>query len=161
MKDVVIPWLESYARGKVKIFFRLQVQPWCVPALIIAALVTRPHLRLPEINRATADCPIYRHNTSTLCHETALAVIRVKPDAFWDYSLALLADQHKFYDIPTSTQTPIETREKLVQLGVEKGILDEADAEEVKDLLVHKSTPNGGTAVTNDLKWCSACPFIH
>jgi hypothetical protein len=82
----------------------------------------------------------------------------VKPDAFWDYSLALLADQDKFYDIPTSTKTPIETRANLVQLGVEKGILDEADAEEVKDLLAHKSTPNGGNAVTNDLKWCSACP---
>lgn len=82
-------------------------------------------------------------------------MIRVKPDAFWDYSLALLADQEKFYDVPTSTKTPLETRANLVQLGVEKGILDEADAEEVKDLLAHKTTPNGGNAVTNDLKWCS------
>lgn len=79
----------------------------------------------------------------------------MKPDAFWDYSIALLADQEKFYDIPTSTKTPVETRASLVQLGVEKGILDEADAEEVKDLLAHKTTPNGGNAVTNDLKWCS------
>lgn len=107
------------------------------------------------IQSTSSDSRIHRHSTSTLCHEAALAVIRVKPDAFWDYSLALLADQEKFYDIPTSTKTPIETRANLVQLGVEKGILDEADAEEVKDLLAHKTTPNGGNAVTNDLKWCS------
>ena len=122
-----------------------------------ATLASRAHLELPEINRQTTECCFHRHSTSTLCHEAALAVIRVKPDAFWDYSLALLADQDKFYDIPSSTRTPIETRESLVQLGVEKGILDEADAEEVKDLLAHKSTPNGGNAVTNDLKWCGAC----
>jgi hypothetical protein len=43
---------------------------------------------------------------------------------------------------------------------VEKGVLDDADAERVKDLLAHKSTPNGGNAVTNDLKWCSKSPLI-
>ena len=163
IKEVVIPWLESHAKGKVKIFFRLQVQPWCVHTLTIVTSVAPPSSRIAQ-NQSTeysTHHTVHRHSTSTLCHETALAVIRVKPDAFWDYSLALLANQDKFYDIPTSTKTPVETRENLVQLGVEKGILDEADAEEVKDLLVHKSTPNGGTAVTNDLKWCSACLFVH
>ena len=119
------------------------------------ACVYNRDLGISPSNRPTLDYLINRHSTSTLCHEAALAVIRVKPDAFWDYSLALLTEQEQFYDIPTSTKTPIETRHNLVQLGVEKGILDEADAEEVKDLLVHKTTPNGGNAVTNDLKWCS------
>ena len=44
IKDVVIPWLESHAKGKVKIFFRLQVQPWCVRRPIIATLATPPYL---------------------------------------------------------------------------------------------------------------------
>jgi hypothetical protein len=152
----VIPWLESHAKGKVKIFFRLQVQPWYVHASIIMTLMTLRVLDcLISIELTISDHPVHRHSTSTLCHEAALAVLRVKPDAFWDYSFAVLTDQERFYDVPTSTKTPIETRADLVQLGLEKGILDEADAEQVKDLLVHKSTPNGGNAVTVDLKWCS------
>ena len=46
IKEVVIPWLESHAKGKVKIFFRLQVQPWCVHAFIIVTLVAPPSSRI-------------------------------------------------------------------------------------------------------------------
>lgn len=48
IKNVVAPWLDSHAKGKVKIFFRLQVQPWCVCASIIATLMTPGHLQLHD-----------------------------------------------------------------------------------------------------------------
>lgn len=97
-----------------------------------------------------------------LLHETALAVARVAPSKFWGYSLALFKAQDQFYDIPTSTLTPAQTREKAAELGLSAGILTAEEIAAVKDLLLLKSTPNGGCAVTDDLKACSEChPFSH
>jgi len=88
------------------------------------------------------------HGSSTFTHEAALAVGRVAPAQFWDYAVALFKAQEGFFDIPASSLTPIQIREKLVALapaGVDKSA--------VADLLVHKTTPNGGVGVTDDLKY--------
>ena len=59
--------------------------------------------------------------------------------------------QEDFYDIPSSKRTPTETRAKLVELALPIVGADKKKA--LTDLLTHKTTPNGGTAVTDDLKY--------
>ncbi|KAI0751076.1 hypothetical protein C8Q80DRAFT_1098905 [Daedaleopsis nitida] len=91
------------------------------------------------------------HSSSTLVHEAGLAVARMAPEDFWPFSLALFKNQGGYFDIPTSTLTPLQIREKLSTLvsetvGAEK-------AAQFSDLVALKSTPNGGTAVTDDLKY--------
>ncbi|CUA66738.1 hypothetical protein RSOLAG22IIIB_00185 [Rhizoctonia solani] len=88
------------------------------------------------------------HGSSTFTHEAALAVGRVAPTRFYDYAIELFKAQTQFYDIPTSTLTPLQIREKLVSLAPE-GI----DRKAVAELLELKSTPNGGVSVTDDLKY--------
>jgi len=92
------------------------------------------------------------HASSTLTHEAGLAVARVTPEKFWPFSLLLLQRQGEYYDIPSSTLTPIQIREKLASLYAELGVRgDQVDS--FKDLLTNKSTPNGGVSVTDDLKY--------
>jgi len=91
------------------------------------------------------------HASSILTHESALAVARVAPDCFWRYSLELWKNQLDFFDIPSSTRTPVQTREKLVELALP--IVGEDKREKLLDLLKHKTSPNGGVDVTNELKY--------
>ncbi|KAG9103466.1 hypothetical protein FRC06_010574 [Ceratobasidium sp. 370] len=88
------------------------------------------------------------HISSTFQHEAALAVGRVAPDQFWEYAAILFKNQEAFFNVPVSSLTPVQIREKLVAL-VPEGI----DKSKVADLLAHKTTPNGGVAVTDDLKY--------
>ncbi|GAB1525524.1 hypothetical protein RhiTH_008687 [Rhizoctonia solani] len=88
------------------------------------------------------------HGSSTFTHEAALAVGRVVPERFLEYATELFKAQEQFFDIPTSTLTPLQIREKLVALAPE-GV----DKKAVADLLELKSTSNGGVSVTDDLKY--------
>lgn len=59
--------------------------------------------------------------------------------------------QEDFYDIPSYKRTPAETRARLVELalpfvGGDKKVV-------LADLLDHKFSPNGGNAVTDELKY--------
>jgi hypothetical protein len=63
----------------------------------------------------------------------------------------LFANQDSYYDIPTSNMTPIQIRASLANLASQ--VLDSDKLEEFKDLLVLKGHPNGGIAVTDDLKY--------
>ena len=80
-------------------------------------------------------------------------VARIAPEEFWKFSLALFAAQRDYYDIPVSTLTPTQIREKLAALVAET--LGEDKAAPFKDLVTLKSTPNGGVDVTDDLKYTS------
>jgi len=91
------------------------------------------------------------HGSSTFVHEVALAVARVSPEKFWEFHIALMDAQENFYDIPSSNRTPTETRAKLVELALP--IIGADKKEVLTDLLTHKTTPNGGTAVTDELKY--------
>ncbi|EMD40528.1 hypothetical protein CERSUDRAFT_44584 [Gelatoporia subvermispora B] len=91
------------------------------------------------------------HSSSTFTHEAALAALRVAPDKFWAFTLALFKRQEEFFDIPTSTLTPLQIREKLAHIAA--GVIGEQNVPAFKDLLALKSTPNGGVAVTDDLKY--------
>ncbi|KAJ1304682.1 hypothetical protein OPQ81_005821 [Rhizoctonia solani] len=84
------------------------------------------------------------HASSTFTIEAALAVGRVAPAQFYTY--ALFKNQQLFFNTPTSTQTPLEIRERLVSLAPE-GV----DKDEVSELL--KLSSKGYVAVTDDLKY--------
>jgi len=92
------------------------------------------------------------HGASTFTHEAGLAVARVTPGKFWPFSLHLLQRQEEFYDIPTSTLTPVQIRDKLASLYAESGVTGD-QVEAFRDLLRNKSTPNGGVSVTDELKY--------
>ncbi|KAF8505868.1 hypothetical protein F5888DRAFT_1915843 [Russula emetica] len=92
------------------------------------------------------------HGASTFTHEAGLAAARVSPDKFWPFSLRLLQRQEEYYDIPSSTLTPLQIREKLASLYAESGVSGD-QVEAFKDLLRNKSTPNGGVSVTDELKY--------
>jgi len=92
------------------------------------------------------------HGSSTFTHESGLAVARVTPQNFWPFSLLLLQRQEEYYDIPTSTLTPMQIREKLASLYAETGVTSD-QVETFRDLLRNKSTPNGGVSVTDELKY--------
>ena len=68
--------------------------------------------------------------------------------------LQLMKRQEEFYDIPTSNMTPVQIREKLAQIGADVGFTQTQIAQ-FADALRLKSTPNGGTAVTDELKYTS------
>ncbi|KAG6910801.1 hypothetical protein DXG01_007690 [Tephrocybe rancida] len=91
------------------------------------------------------------HASSTLTHESALAVVRASPESFWPYSLALFKKQGDYFDIPTSTLTPLQIRESLAQLAAQ--VISPDAVGKFKDLLTLKGSPNGGNAVTDDLKY--------
>jgi len=109
----------SKYEGKVKVIFRLQVQPW--------------------------------HASSTLTHEAGLAVLRVSPENFWRFSLELFKHQGDYFDIPSQDLSPRQIREKLAQLA--SNVIPSKHLAEFKDLLTLKGSPNGGTGVTDDLKY--------
>ncbi|KAJ6560187.1 hypothetical protein B0H19DRAFT_110523 [Mycena capillaripes] len=93
------------------------------------------------------------HGASTFVHEAGLAVARVSPESFWTFSLALFKRQGEYFDIPASTLTPLQIREKLAALAAEVVPVPANAAGSFADLLLLKSTPNGGNAVTEDLKY--------
>ncbi|KAJ6515262.1 hypothetical protein C8R45DRAFT_955860 [Mycena sanguinolenta] len=93
------------------------------------------------------------HASSTFVHEAGLAVARAAPESFWAFSLALFKRQGEYFDIPTSTCTPLQIREKLTALAEEAIPVPSSAFGRFADLLLLKSSPNGGTAVTDDLKY--------
>ncbi|KAG6373862.1 hypothetical protein JVT61DRAFT_6014 [Boletus reticuloceps] len=92
------------------------------------------------------------HASSTLTHEAGLAVVRASPEHYWAFSRKLFDEQENFYDIPSSTLTPLQIREKLAGIA-ESVIQDKGRVEEFRELLRLKGSPNGGVAVTDDLKY--------
>jgi len=91
------------------------------------------------------------HASSTYTHEAAFAVARVSPENFWPFSLRLFQKQDDFFDIPVSTLTPLQIRDKLATIASE--VIPPQKVDDFKELLKLKSSPNGGVAVTNDVKY--------
>ncbi|KAH0588014.1 hypothetical protein H2248_006750 [Termitomyces sp. 'cryptogamus'] len=86
-----------------------------------------------------------------ICWYLYFKVARASPEHFWPYSLLLFKNQGDYFDIPASTLTPLQVRENLAKLAAQ--VIPPAAVEEFKELLRLKSTPNGGNAVTDDLKY--------
>ncbi|KAF7511408.1 hypothetical protein GJ744_004597 [Endocarpon pusillum] len=60
------------------------------------------------------------HPSSTLCHEAALAVLRLAPTEFWEYSAALFERQTEFFDASVVGEGRNETYGRLVRLAEER-----------------------------------------
>lgn len=95
------------------------------------------------------------HPSSTLTHEAGVAVLRLAPEKFWDFSAALFKHQTEFFDVSVVNETRNKTYERLAKIAASVGV-DEA---KVFELLVipEKASDSGslnvGNQVTNDLKW--------
>ncbi|KAI5467604.1 hypothetical protein BGZ63DRAFT_371646 [Mariannaea sp. PMI_226] len=94
------------------------------------------------------------HPSSTLLHEAALAVLRIRPDKFWEFSGILFEEQKDFFDVNVVNETRNNTYRRLAKLATRVGV----DEEQVYSLLVVADKPgedgslNLGNQVTNDLK---------
>ncbi|KAH7156558.1 thioredoxin-like protein [Dactylonectria macrodidyma] len=94
------------------------------------------------------------HPSSTLMHEAALAVLRIAPERFWEFSGVLFDDQAGFFDVNVVNETRNDTYRRLAKVAAKAGV----DEEEVYKLLVIPDKPgengalNAGNQVTNDVK---------
>ena len=93
------------------------------------------------------------HPSSTLVHEAALAVLRLAPAKFWDFSARLFADQKAYFDVSVVNELRNDTYRRLAALAGKTGV----NAEEVYRMLAIPDKADGdslnvGNAVTDDLK---------
>jgi len=54
-----------------------------------------------------------------MTHEAGLAVERVDPSKFWAFSSALFANQTRYYDSSTATETRLDMYKRLAALAEE------------------------------------------
>ncbi|KAI1459965.1 hypothetical protein F4805DRAFT_465902 [Annulohypoxylon moriforme] len=94
------------------------------------------------------------HPSSTLVHEAALAVLKVAPEKYWEFSDALFKAQLEYFDEAVVKEARNDTYKRLAKLASTVGV----DEGKVYDLLViADKVPEGGHAnfgnkITNDLK---------
>ncbi|WRT65112.1 uncharacterized protein IL334_002054 [Kwoniella shivajii] len=100
------------------------------------------------------------HYYSTFHTEALIVFGKLYPDLFWDYLLAIYDTQEQYFNQPSASMTPSETRDKLVLLATDlvekKGKIAGPKSKlfgEIRDRLEVKSTPNGGNEATDDLKY--------
>ncbi|OHW93224.1 protein disulfide oxidoreductase domain protein [Colletotrichum incanum] len=94
------------------------------------------------------------HPSSTLVHESAVAVIKVAPHKFWEYSDALFKAQKDYFDANVVNEPRNDTYRRLAKLAGSVGV----DEDKVLQLLLVSDKPdsegalNVGNGVTNDFK---------
>ncbi|ORY05688.1 thioredoxin-like protein [Clohesyomyces aquaticus] len=94
------------------------------------------------------------HPSSTLTHEAGVAVLRLAPDKFLDFSTKLFDQQKSFFDVNVVNETRNATYKRLAKIAGEVGV----DEEKVYGLLEIGDKPaedgglNTGNGVTNDVK---------
>lgn len=94
------------------------------------------------------------HPSSTLLHEAGLAVLRLSPEHFWDFSAVLFDEQAGYFDVNVVNETRNATYRRLAKVAAKVGV----DEDEVYRLLEIPDKPgedgalNVGNQVTNDLK---------
>lgn len=98
------------------------------------------------------------HPSSTLTHEAGLAVLRLRPLRFWDFSAAVFAHQADFFDVNVVNEARNQTYARLARLAVHTAGLD-LGVDDILALLTVPDRPresdgalNLGNAVTDDLK---------
>ena len=94
------------------------------------------------------------HPSSTLVHEAGVAVLKLAPNKFWDFSEKLFEKQTEYFDVNVVNEGRNQTYQRLAKLGASCGI----DEGKMYDLLKVPEKPgpdgslNAGNGVTNDLK---------
>ncbi|KAG7132322.1 hypothetical protein HYQ45_009193 [Verticillium longisporum] len=95
------------------------------------------------------------HPSSTLTHEAALAVLRLAPARFFDFSAALFAAQKDYFDVGVVGETRNATYRRLARLASATAGVDEDDVFRllaISDKPAEDGSLNTGNAVTVDLK---------
>lgn len=95
------------------------------------------------------------HPSSTLVHEAALAVNRLAPGRFWQFSEALFDDQKSYFDVNVVNETRNETYRRLAKLAAQSAGVQENEVYEllaVSDKASEDGSLNVGNEITNDLK---------
>jgi len=94
------------------------------------------------------------HPSSTLVHEAGVAVLKIQPSKFFEFSKALFDDSKSFYDVNVVNETRNKTYERLAKIGGSVGV----DEKKILELLWVDDKPaadgslNTGNKVTDDLK---------
>lgn len=88
-------------------------------------------------------------------HESAVAVLRLNPDKFWDYSAKLMEAQKEYFDVNVVHEARNDTYKRLSKLGASVGV----DEKSMYGLLEVSDKADGdslnvGNKVTDDLKLC-------
>ncbi|KAL9093780.1 MAG: hypothetical protein Q9159_000082 [Coniocarpon cinnabarinum] len=94
------------------------------------------------------------HPSSTLVHESALAVLQLAPAKFWDFSAALFKAQNEFFDVHVVNEGRNATYGRLAKVAGSVGV-DEGKILEllrVPDKPASDGSLNVGNQVTNDVK---------
>jgi len=94
------------------------------------------------------------HPSSTLVHEAGVAVLKLAPNRFWEFSEKLFEHQDDYFDINVVNERRNETYKRLVKLagsiGVDQGKM--YGMLEVPDKPGKDGSLNVGNGVTTDLK---------
>jgi hypothetical protein len=94
------------------------------------------------------------HPSSTLTHEAGIAVLRLAPEKFYDFSKALYDVQDDFFDVNVVNETRNATYKRLAKVAAGVG-LKEAEVYgllEVPDKPSPEGWLNLGNKVTDDVK---------
>ncbi|KZZ90184.1 Thioredoxin-like fold protein [Moelleriella libera RCEF 2490] len=94
------------------------------------------------------------HPSSTLMHEAGLAVLRLAPEKFWDFSAQLFEEQKDYFDVSVVNETRNATYGRLAKVAAKVGV-DESEVLKllkIGDSASDKGSLNIGNQVTNDLK---------
>lgn len=95
------------------------------------------------------------HPSSTLVHESALAVEQLSPGKFWQYSDALFKDQKAYFDVNVVNEPRNATYKRLAKLAADSVGVSEDQVYEllaIPDKAAEDGSLNIGNKVTNDLK---------
>jgi protein-disulfide isomerase len=94
------------------------------------------------------------HPSSTLVHEAGVAVLRLSPDKFWDFSKALFAKQAEFFDVNVVNETRNNTYKRLAKIAAGVGLQEQEvySLLEIGDKPKEDGSLNTGNGVTNDIK---------
>lgn len=95
------------------------------------------------------------HPTSTLMHEVALAVAKVHPDRFWDFSQYLFDNQSKFFDTETLNETRNDTITRLVSLARDLigGDTNEKEISSLVQIDTSSRPSNAGNKIAPSVKY--------
>lgn len=94
------------------------------------------------------------HPSSTLTHEAGVAVLKIAPEKFWDFSAALFKSQTEFFDAYTANETRNKTYQRLAKVAGSVGVNENQvlGLLKVNENTADQSQLNNGNQVTNEIK---------
>ena len=94
------------------------------------------------------------HPSSTLTHEAGVAVLKIAPEKFWDFSAALFKSQTEFFDAYTANETRNKTYQRLAKVAGSVGVNENQvlGLLKVNENTADQSQLNNGNQVTYEIK---------